>query len=476
MNGHLHASASFDVVVFGGGMSGYAAAVAAARRKCSVLLVERAMVLGGAATLALVQPFQTFHSPSGRIIGGIAQEVVYILEAARATPGHMADPIGFAASITPVDSEWLKLILADIAAVEGVTVWRGTTLAGLEFAGDRSHIHAVYVRTGGEVRDVAAKVVVDATGNGDASALAGVPMNASDEPQPMSWLYKVGGVDVQEVIAYQRAHPDDFVLDKALFQGAKKLPEALANPLAIGCIGVCGFFDAVAKAGQSGSFPCDRDRLLFFSTPRPREVLVNTTRASGPGPAKPHDPIWLSSRASACLAQIEPLHEFMQRSIPGFARSFISQIADEPGIRETRRIVGRYTLTENEIVSGASFNDGIAKGAFPIDIHEAEGGGLTTKLLGGPGSYDIPLRCLLNDRVANLITVGKCISVTHEAFSSSRVIPTATAVGEAGGAAAARIVERGAADGFPTEADVASLRRSLADAGAIIFDDQVDWT
>lgn len=475
MNGHIPATASFEVVVVGGGMSGLAAAVAAARRKCSVLLVERAMVLGGAPTLALVQPFQTFHSPAGRIIGGVAEEIVGALKAARGTLGHVADPLGFATSITPVDSESLKLVLARIAAGAGVTVWHGTTLAGLEFAGDKSRIHVVYVRTGAEVRDAAAKVVVDATGNGDICALAGVPMDASDEPQPMSWLFAVGGVDAQEIIDYQRAHPDDFVLDRYLFDGKKTIPKTLDNPIDIGCIGVSGFFASVRKARESGSFPCERDRLLFFSTPRAGEVLVNTTRATGVGAARPHDPAWLSSRAGACLAQIEPLHEFMRAQVPGFKDSFIARVADEPGIRETRRIFGRYTLTQDEIVASASFSDGIAKGAFPIDIHQSEGGGLVTRALGGRGCYDIPLRCLLNERVHNLITVGKCISVTHEGFSSARVIPTATAVGEAGGAAAATIVARADADGFPTDAEVAGLRRSLADAGAIIFDEQVGW-
>jgi len=475
MNGHIHATSSFDVVVVGGGMSGLAAAVAAARRKVSVLLVERAMVLGGAATLALVQPFQTFHSPAGRIIGGIAEEIVEALKTARGTLGHVADPIGFATSITPIDSESLKLVLAKTAADAGVTVWYGTTLAGLEFAGDRSRIHVVYVRTGAEVRDVAAKVVVDATGNGDICALAGVPMDASDEPQPTSWLFTVGGVDAQEIIDYQRAHPDDFVLDRALFDGKKTPPRTLANPLDIGYIGVSGFFAAVKEARESGSFPCERDRLLFFSTPRPNEVLVNTTRATGTGAARPHDPAWLSSRAGACFAQIEPLHQFIRAQIPGFKDSFIARVADEPGIRETRRIVGRHTLAQDEIVAGASFSDGIAKGAFPIDIHQAEGGGLVTRALGGRGHYDIPLRCLLNERVHNLITVGKCISVTHEGFSSARVIPTATAVGEAGGAAASAIVARGDADGFPTEDEVAGIRKSLAGAGAIIFDEQVGW-
>jgi hypothetical protein len=410
-----------DVMVLGGGMSGTAAAIGAARSGAKVVLVERHLLLGGTATEALVSPMQTFHSRSGRVIGGVGQELVDRLQVRGGSPGHLPDPIGFAASVTPADPEILKSTFSEWLAEENITTLLGHRLHTVDVDGGR--ISRINVED--EHRnsfDIEAKFYIDASGNGDLTSDAGCDMEIDPDCQPMSLIFTLDDVDIAAIISYQKHHPGEFYMNPD--------PAALDR----GYIGVAGFFSLVRAARDKGRLNVQRDRLLFFGGTRPDHIVVNTTRLTGYHGLFGDE---VSDAMRAGLMQVWNIFVFMKNEVPGFAKSHISRIADHIGVRETRRLLGRYVMDENDVLATAQFDDAIAKGAFPMDIHSAKDASLTTRLIEGKGHYDIPLRSLLNKQVENLITVGKCISVTHKGFSSTRVMPTCMAVGHAGGVAAA---------------------------------------
>jgi hypothetical protein len=133
-------------------------------------------------------------------------------------------------------------------------------------------------------------------------------------------------------------------------------------------------------------------------------------------------------------------------------------------LRETRRIFGEYLLTGEDVLNGRRFDDGIARSAYPIDIHNPKDPGLT--FMGAPDdAYDIPYRCLLPQKVENLWVAGRCFSATHEGHSSARLTITCMSMGQAAGTAAAMALER---RWLPREVDVAALRERLRQQGSIV--------
>ncbi len=392
-----------DVLVVGAGMAGCSAAIAAKREGARVLLVEKHNYPGGNATRAMVAPWQSYHacvanadgSMPRQVIGGIAQEFVDDLVGIGASTGHIVDPIGFAGSITPVDPDRLKLYLVDKLEREGVKLVLGVEASDEMFE--------------------QARQIVDASGDASATRALGAAHITPVDPQPMTWMFTMGGVDLQAVRQYQLEHPDQFVLHPAF----DKLPAQH--------VAVSGFFELVKAATERGEWTLPRDRLLFFSTPNAHEVLINTTRI----PADHHYP------HQEGLRQIEELVRFMPQHVPGFANARLSRIADVIGQRESYRLEGNTRLRVSDITSGSRFGDAIARGCYPVDIHGASSSLLESAIVGGQGWYDIPLDALISSDHPKLLAAGRCISADREGFASARVLPIAMATGQAAGMVAA---------------------------------------
>lgn len=445
--------AEADVVVVGGGSAGVSAAVAAARGGQSVVLVERYPFLGGTATAAMVGPMATFHARSGRqVIGGIPSEIVTKLIEAGGSPGHVKDTIGVCATYTPFEPEILKLVLLLFAREAGVKLLLGGWVMEARMAGSR--IESLAVTTKGGLLTLKAKVYIDASGDGDVAAYAGSPFSVGENgarPQPMTLIFKVGNVDQKETVRYILAHKEEFH-NETLFDELETTP----------IIGVSGFFSFYKEAMAKGEVSIPRERILFFSGVRPGEMMINTTRVIRKNPLDPWD---LSEAEEEGRRQLLSLMSFFRKYIPGFKDCYLIQTATQIGIRESRRIHGEQTLTADDVLEGKSFENGVAKGAYPIDIHDPDGKGIILRNVGGGGSYDIPYPCLIPQKVENLLVAGRCISATHEALGSCRIQATAMALGQAAGTAAAMAVERklGLRD-VPIDA----LRARLKDAGAIL--------
>lgn len=147
-------------------------------------------------------------------------------------------------------------------------------------------------------------------------------------------------------------------------------------------------------------------------------MLINCTRVQGLDATDAED---LTSAEQEGRKQVLMIAEFLQRDVPGFKRASISAVATQIGIRESRRIIGHYALTQVDVVAGQKFEDVIARSGYPIDIHDPSGQGVVAAFIEGDGAYDIPYRCLISRNIRNLLAAGRCISTTHEAHATTRL-------------------------------------------------------
>lgn len=441
-----------DVVVLGGGPTGTIAALAAAREGRDVLLVEKLPFLGGTATAAMVAPWMAFHAEGRQIVAGLAQAVVERLMARGGSPGHLPDPLGVCGSLTPFDTELLKLLLFEMAREHGVKLALHSFATGVEMGPDGVRAITLADKSGGA--RVEARQWIDASGDADLAHWCGVPTRSGRDSdgltQPLTAVFKVAGVDEAAVRSYVLKHPQEFVLGYP--------PEEFVK---LPYLAISGFFRQVREAREAGEFTINRDRVLFFGLTRPGEVAVNMTRIQG---RRAQDAPDLSEAESEAARQVQEAFDFLRRRVPGFQGSWLSQVATHAGIRETRRIVGRHVLTREEVVGGARFDDAVALGGFPIDIHAPSGTGVDCPQASGR-AYQVPLRALLPASVPNLIVAGRCLSATFEAHASARITPTCMALGEAAGIAASACLRESAPN---HEAPVRDIQARLREVGALL--------
>jgi hypothetical protein len=203
---------------------------------------------------------------------------------------------------------------------------------------------------------------------------------------------------------------------------------------------------------------------LFFGTPHPREVSVNSTRVTHVLGIDVWDLTYAERESRRQMRQISA---FLRRYVPGFEDAYLAQSGVNIGVRETRRIVGEYRLTADDLLSARKFEDVIARGSYPLDIHNPEGMGTLLKRLPAGEAYDIPLRCLIPQGVERLLVAGRCISGSHEAHSSYRVMPISMATGQAARVCAALAARTGK---FPRQVPAVEVQRELLRQGANLRD------
>ena len=464
-----------DVIVCGGGLSGVCAAIAAARNGARTTLVERTGMVGGTAVQCLVQPWMGFHSsPETQVVKGIAQEIVDRVMARGGSIGHVPDTIGCAPMLTPLSTIDLRFVINTMLLEAGVEVLTDTLVTGVLYPGSagvrrpmesfdggrpfegRGPVSGITIENKSGRKALSAQMIIDATGDGDVAAHADVSFvhgrKKDGLTQPMSLLFRIGSVDGDKVRQYMAQNPDDFVLSE---EAREQLPN-------IEIISVAGFFSAVKEAQDKGELGDFRDRVLFFEVPEKGQVIVNMTRVTQYSAVDGRE---RSLATMEALQQVEQCMSFLKKYVSGFEESQLIEIAPQIGVRETRHIAGRYTLTEDDVLEGRDFSDSVARGAFPIDIHSPDGGYLDIRSMEPGTSYGIPYRCMVPLAIEGLIVTGRAISATHEASASARIGATAMALGQAAGTAAALAL----IDRVPiSEVDVKELRRLLELEGAIV--------
>lgn len=439
----------YDVLVVGGGNAGCAAALAAARNGARVLLAERYGFLGGTATASMVGPWMTFHSGDDRIVGGIAQEIVDRLVARGGSPGHLHDASDYVPTITPFDPELHKALLFEMMRESGVDLLLHAWFLDAIMSGSR--VDGARFATVGGTRSVRANRTIDATADAYVAAGAGVPTQQGDargRVQPASLMFRLSHVDREALAAYVRRHPDQM---RSSLKTHERTPESMTA--------VAGLYELWAAARERGDVSVPRELVSFFATPYADEVTVNMTRVVDVDPLDPDD---LTRAEVEARAQVTQLVAFFRRDVPGFANARIAATATQIGVRESRRIVGEYTLTADDVLGARTFEDAIARSAYPIDIHNPSGSGTTTHRLPPGGSYEIPYRCLVPMQAEDLLVAGRCISTTHEALASTRLTPTVMTLGQAAGTAAALSVKAGVS---PRTLDAQALRAQLVRDG-----------
>jgi hypothetical protein len=427
---------SFDVIVMGGGVAGSIAAISAGRLGAKVLVIEEQGFLGGSLTAMGVGPMMSFHNPAGeQVVRGLPEELIQRLVAKGASPGHIPDTTTYCSTVTPFDSEALKIELEGMLRESGGTPLYHTQLAAV--VTEHSRITRIVVCNKAGLTSFKAKVFIDATGDGDLAARAGVPFVRGRESdaaaQPMTMNLKLANVDVGAIRRYAVEHPEDFLWAGGADKGLERLETSPRISLA-------GFLSAWNAARKRGEVSVPRDQVLFFETAQPGVVIVNTSRITG---LEATNPFHLSEAESIGRRQCVEIFEFLRRHAVGFSKAVRMDTAAKIGVRESRHILGHHVLSAEELISLHEFPDVIAMGGYPIDIHAPSADQTVTRHLKPHDVYQIPLRSLLPQSVDNLVVVGRCISATHEASAAFRVTPIVMAIGQAGGVVAAKAAYAG---------------------------------
>jgi len=447
-----------DVVVAGGGPSGLVAAIAAARAGAKTTLVEQYGFLGGMATAASVGPFSPFHYDDQQITMGIPQELVERLMAAGGSTGHLkcVPEYGSGSYMAYFDREVYKQVAFDMVREAGAQLLLHSFVGGAVTEGNR--VTGIRVANKSGFLQVLGKVTVDATGDGDVAAAAGAEFkwgrDSDNLGQPMTMFFEMANVDVGKILDYIDKNPDDFEWTSRLYSRTP-LPKELNQTYFV----AQGYKKFVAEAKAKGDLVLGRETVLLQSTMRENTIVFNSTRI---GKLRGTDIDQFTQAEVLGREQAMSLAAFMKKYVPGFENAYVSSTGAQIGVRESRHVMGEYVLTQDDVVEGRRFADVVARGFFPVDIHDPTGargyqaGGSTWIKPKGP--YDIPMRCLLPKTLDGIVMTGRNISAAHEAHGSLRVQGTAFAIGHASGVVAAVAALAGVQ---PRRADVARVQATL---------------
>ena len=396
---------NYDVVVAGGGAAGLAAAVAAAGRGARTALVERYGFLGGMATAGMVSTICGLYrtctaGPAEPLNEGFVQAFAGRLMKAPGCGQPMRRGRTYVLPYTP----FAFACLADefASSVPPLDVYLHAYLAGIERS-ERA-IETLHVTTWERRLQLAARTVVDTSGDAMVAWHAGAATETTPlaDRQLPSLVFVLQHVDAEALQAGPRV---------ALLRG-------------------------LALAEQQGLLPKGSSNLMLGPSLQPGEVICKLA-LSDIAQELPASRDFLTAAEQEGRRRARAVTEFL-RAVPAFARSFLSHTAAQVGVRESRRIIGRYQLTREDVLAGRKFEDGVARAGWPIELWEGGRVGASYEYLPDGETYDIPLRCLQARDVDNLFVAGRCMSATHEALGSARVIGTCLATGEAAGLEAAR--------------------------------------
>ena len=405
--------AEADVVVCGGGTAGISAACCAARHGVKVVLLERWPSLGGMATNALVNIWHT-SDRTKQVIRGFVQEAV---DRGGRFVRRLAD-FPKRPETHEFDSTGMRMVFDLMLKDAGVRVF--CNLKAVESLGEEGRLDAVLVDTKTGRKAVRGKIFIDATGDGDIAANAGLPFDfgrAGDgRVQGMTMMFRLRGLDAARITA----HPQDA---QRVFELMKSLRDAGQFP---------PFLESAARS--------------YLTGPRDPVVSYNMCPVAG----NPLDEEELTRLSAQARQQVYRYVDLWRQQMPGFERAEVEQMGFSLGIRESRRIRGRKTLDARMVVKAVKQPDAIGHGFWMIDIHDPKGTGYTTweaqktEMMPPVGqSYHIPLGMCLNDKIPNLAVVGRCASSTHEGHASVRLQSHCMVMGQGVGTCAALALRAG---------------------------------
>ena len=427
----------YDVVVVGGGPAGIAAAVSAARRGASTLLVERYGFLGGMGTAGGVTNFAGLYGKRNGemtlLVRGVVDDLLARIDALGGL-NKPQDGMQGRIRVRSYDTSAYKIAADQLLAGAGVNLLFHAWAAAVVRDGTR--IAALVVETKSGRQAIRANAFIDASGDADVAAFAGVPFEVGDGHGSglfPTTMFRVGQVDAEPALA------------------------------AVGEFKAINDLMAAVQQQKPGKYKFPREGAILRPNIDPREWRANVTQIRNAAGRAMNgvDARELTEGELEGRRQIAEYFKFMKAEVPGFAKSAIVEIAPQVGIRETRRIEGLYALTGEDILSSAAFNDSIGINAWPMEMH-ADGRIEWAFPRDESRTYNqLPWRMLVPRKLDNLLVAGRCAAMTHEGQSAARASGGCFVMGQAAGTAAASL---GSGARF-AEVDVPALQEKLAADG-----------
>ncbi len=402
-----------DVLVVGGGAAGLAASCTAAEHGLKVTLLERYGFCGGAAVaglsgtvcgLYLARPGA--HGKPEKVVHGFVDRFIDVMSRRHGLTG----PVRYGDTWTRVHEPLAWRESADeLLEASGVQVLLHATVIGVHVEDDE-RITGVRAYTKQGPFDVHAKLTIDATGDADLFAMAGldVTVGADGKVQNPTMIFRIAGVDVARFLATYGA---DSIL-----------PESVMK--------------AIVQANESGQYKLPRAKIFLFPTPRPNELLCNSTRIVGRDGRELH-PLVATELTEAEVQgrrQVREYERFYRATLAGCENAYVNDTGVQVGVRQTRQIVGVERLTNEAVERGTKTPDAIARSPWPIELHSGAKPRLAWLY---DDFYEIPLGCFIPRRGESLLATGRCLSAEHEAMASARVTAQCFSYGHAIGHAAA---------------------------------------
>ncbi|MBT4817283.1 MAG: FAD-dependent oxidoreductase, partial [Lentisphaerae bacterium] len=400
----------------------------------------------------IVPAWLGFHSLDGELmVKGIPLEAVERLQLEGGATDFHRDPI--CGSVVGVNTHWWKLVAAEMASEAGVAVRLHSRVAGVERRSDGTL--GVTTECRGTRGDISTRTLIDCTDTGEVAAMGGAELSrgrASDgSVQVASWSFAVNGVNTLELIDYLLEHPEEArpFPDVELYDWLAGLRQAE--------IFVLGAFKSLVARARAEGMDLPRNNVPGVVFAHRGEFFTVASRVVDVDPGDPEN---LSKAELTGMRQTKEWLTFLRTYVPGFSNADLAATPHQIGLRETNHLLGAYQLTGEDLMAGRTFPDGIAMGAYHLDIHPPDHAGIDTQR---PPHYQIPFRALLPREADGIAVAGRAISATHEAMASTRVIPISMALGQAAGTAAA-LATRGGCE--LRDLDVDKLREALAADGA----------
>lgn len=438
--------ADVDVLVVGGGPAGVCAAVGAARAGARTFLVERHGFLGGMWTAGMVLTLAGFNSwlrPYRRCVDGVPGE--WIRRAA--AEGGCQDHTGF---VLNSDPEVMKRVADAMISEAGVELllhcWGAAPII------EDGAVRGLCVENVGGRQAIRARIVVDCTGDGDVMARAGADWTKGQSLQPMTMAFRMGNVhivtdnDIRAPVSPPIGPEPGYLREPILSQYASVRQDVPVD---------AGHMRAEREAGRLPRYGGP-----WFGGLDPDVVWVNSTRIVGDA-SDARDLTRAEMQGRRETAQIA---DYFIRTLPGFQKARLLHTGAQIGVRETRRLRGACTLTGDDILNRREFDDRVALGCWPIDIHPTEEK-VGHHAMFVPLPYHIPYRAMLPTGVGGLLVSGRCFSSDRDALGSARVGATCAALGHAAGVAAALAAAAGVE---PAGVDIARLQATLRAQSAMI--------
>jgi len=405
---------TYDVVVVGGGIAGISAAVKAGRIGVKTLLIEQYGFTGGSATAGMVSPFMK-HTVHGI---PLTKGVFLDLEEGMRKRDGMIDN-GFSGIA-------FRLSAFELLKDAGVDILPNALLIDTDLDKDQmKEIKVLYEQN--EV-SVSGKIFIDTTGDAQLVYLAGLPYEKGEDGrlQAMTLFFRMGNIDIPRALKYITENPQDFFEWMDYNFNLNRI------------ISVGGFFSFVKRAHLQKRLS-ENVRYIFFTTlPSSGEASFNTSNILEFDGTSSSD---MTRAEMEGRKQVADVVRLLQHEIPGFHEAYLIETAGQVGVRETRRIVGDYCLTGQDVIEGRKFEDAVARACYGIDIHGAKGEKDRMDELKEGDYYTIPYRSLIHKNARNILSAGRSLSSTREGHAAIRIMPTSAATGEAAGAAAALAVK-----------------------------------